>query len=261
MSGARSLGFSSGERHNRFHFCRQRFSHCRSSDGCRLGLIQNWRLRCGNNGLFRSCRRRRGRSRGCRNVMFFGGERGFGNRGLGFLCGWRLYHYGHGGRRHGYCRTSRGCCTRRRLGHNRAGGWMRSNRRRRCGHHNIRSLADLGNNLARLGARWRSGRCGYSHHRRRRLDHHRGRRSSGRLGRQTAAPGSLFRLHLLCLDGLQNIARLGDVGEIDLGCDALGSFVRRGARRRGRVLAALKMRANLVGLMVFQRTGVRFAGR
>jgi hypothetical protein len=74
-----------------------------------------------------------------------------------------------------------------------------------------------------------------------------------------ATPRRFLGLHLLCLDGPQNVAGLGDVGEIDFRNDALGSFGRRGAGAASRVLAALKMRANLVGLIVFQRTGVGLA--
>jgi hypothetical protein len=67
-----------------------------------------------------------------------------------------------------------------------------------------------------------------------------------------ASPGSLLSFQFLRLDGLKNIPRLGDVRKIDFGRYALGSFMRRGTGWRGRVLAVLKMRANLVGFMIFQ---------
>jgi hypothetical protein len=56
-------------------------------------------------------------------------------------------------------------------------------------------------------------------------------------------------------DGLQNVARLGDMREIDLGRDALRS-ARLLRCLAGGPRSALKMRANLIGLIVLQRTGV-----
>jgi hypothetical protein len=74
---------------------------------------------------------------------------------------------------------------------------------------------------------------------------------------------SVARLRFLFLflgqNGLQDVARLGDVREINLGRNDL-----RGARHRGAGLArgpqsTLKLRAHLVGLIVFQGTGVGLA--
>jgi hypothetical protein len=60
-------------------------------------------------------------------------------------------------------------------------------------------------------------------------------------------------------NGLERVARLGNVGEIDLGSDDL-----RGARGRGGALAAgarsaLELRANLIRLVILQGTGVGLA--
>jgi hypothetical protein len=76
-----------------------------------------------------------------------------------------------------------------------------------------------------------------------------------------ALPRLLLFLLLVGQNGLEGVARLGDVREIDLGLQTL-----LGARGRAAALAAgprvaLKLRANLVRLVVFQRTGVGFAAR
>jgi hypothetical protein len=75
-----------------------------------------------------------------------------------------------------------------------------------------------------------------------------------------ALPRFLLFLLLVGQNCLHHVARLGDVGEIDFGLEAL-----RGARRRAAALTgprvALKLRANLVRFVVFQRTGVGFAAR
>jgi hypothetical protein len=72
-------------------------------------------------------------------------------------------------------------------------------------------------------------------------------------------PFRFFFLPLLGLNGLQHVARLGNMRKIDFGNNTLGCARRRTARLPGRVLAVLKMRANLVGLVIFQRTGMRLA--
>jgi len=70
-----------------------------------------------------------------------------------------------------------------------------------------------------------------------------------------------FFLLLVGQNGLHHVAGLGDVGEIDFGRYAL-----RGARGRGAPVAArsrstLELRANLLRLVIFQRTGVGLAAR
>jgi hypothetical protein len=60
-------------------------------------------------------------------------------------------------------------------------------------------------------------------------------------------------------DSLQRIAGLGDVGEIDLGLKRLGRTRLRRARIAGRARPPFKLRANLLRLMFFKRTGVRLA--
>jgi hypothetical protein len=67
----------------------------------------------------------------------------------------------------------------------------------------------------------------------------------------------LFPL-LVGQNGLHHVAGLGDMGEVDLGCDAL-----RGARHRSAPTAgtrALEMLAHLLGFIAFQGAGMRFAG-
>jgi hypothetical protein len=75
-----------------------------------------------------------------------------------------------------------------------------------------------------------------------------------------APPRCFFLFFMLGLDSLQHIAGLGDVREINLGRNRLRGA--RGCRTAlpGRGLAALKLRANLVRLIVFQRTGMGLAG-
>jgi hypothetical protein len=75
-----------------------------------------------------------------------------------------------------------------------------------------------------------------------------------------AVPGYRFVFLFFGQNGLQHIAWLGDMREINLGRNAL-----RGAGRLRTCLAcgpcsALKMRAHLVGLVVLQRAGVGLAG-
>jgi hypothetical protein len=73
------------------------------------------------------------------------------------------------------------------------------------------------------------------------------------------APCSFFLLSLPGLDGLEHVTGLGDVREIDFGRDALGGARRRGAPLAGRALAALEMRTDLLGFVVFQRAGMGLA--
>ena len=167
----------------------------------------------------------------------------------GLLCCRRLHHHRYRGRRHGWTRWSDGACGR--FGNHRTGRRVRCNGRRGRRNNDGRRLARLRNDLARLRASGGGGRRG-NHHRWRRLGRDSGRWRSGWLGRHVASPGSLLSFQFLRLDGLKNIPRLGDVRKIDFGRYALGSFMRRGTGWRGRVLAVLKMRANLVGFMIFQ---------
>ena len=130
-------------------------------------------------------------------------------------------------------------------------------RRSRGRHHNGRCGTRLRHNLARLGTGWhrccgnhRSLRCGW-------LCGRGCRRRLGTDGRM-ALPRFLLFLLLVGQNGLHHIAGLGDVGEIDFGLQTL-----RSARRRAALGAApgiaLKLRANLVRFVVFERTGVGLA--
>jgi hypothetical protein len=78
--------------------------------------------------------------------------------------------------------------------------------------------------------------------------------------RQTALPGFGFLFLFLGQDSLQHVTGLGDAREINLGRNHLGSA--RGLRSCWACgpRATLKMRANFVGLIVLQRTGVGLAG-
>jgi hypothetical protein len=72
-------------------------------------------------------------------------------------------------------------------------------------------------------------------------------------------PGLFFLFLLLGQDGLEHVTGLGDMREIDFGRDALRGARRGGAPLAGRSRSTLKMRANLLRLIVFQRTGVGLA--
>jgi ATP-dependent protease HslVU (ClpYQ) peptidase subunit len=72
--------------------------------------------------------------------------------------------------------------------------------------------------------------------------------------------GARLLLFLLLVgeNGLEHIAGLGDVREVDFGLLALGS-ARSGAALAAAPGVALKLRANLVRFVVFERTGVGLA--
>ena len=175
--------------------------------------------------------------------------------------GRRLHHNGAGRRRNHHHRrfSHHGACGR--PGYHGPNGRARGNgRRRRRSRNNGRRRTRLGYDFARF----RTGRRG----RRRRGSNRRSRGrwmsrrcNRGRLRPHRHASVSSFGFLFLLLgqNGLQHVAGLGDVGEIDLGLNALW-----GARRRGVCVAAglrgpLKLRANLVRLVVLKRTGVRLA--
>jgi hypothetical protein len=207
------------------------------------------------------------RGRGRPGYSRFGWSRLFGDAGL-------LFAYSGRSRLHGMRPDNSGCWRRhynnRPRGGNRARGRPGDHRdagrpgsnggRSRGSHHDGRRRSRLGHNFSRLGTGWRR-RCG----------NYRSLRGRGpgrggnwwRLGahRGMALPRFLLFLLLVGQNGLEHVTRFGDIGEIDFGLQAL-----RGARRRAAALAAgpsvaLKLRANLVRLVVFQRTGVGFAAR
>jgi hypothetical protein len=72
--------------------------------------------------------------------------------------------------------------------------------------------------------------------------------------------GARILLFLLLVgeNGLEHIAGLGDVREVDFGLLALGR-ARSGAALAAAPGVALKLRANLVRFVVFERTGVGLA--
>jgi hypothetical protein len=71
-------------------------------------------------------------------------------------------------------------------------------------------------------------------------------------------PSFLFLFVLFGQNRLQHIAGLGNVRQIDLGNDGWRRMTRRRRRMRGGLRIRRETRANLLGLVVFQRTGVCF---
>ena len=194
--------------------------------GCNNGRHGRFsRRRCGGErGSFRSCCRGRdwdcSRLGGCLLLcgvwMSFTDSRGSG----------RLDHHGHGGRRNGDCRTRCNHSACRSFGDDRANGRARGNsgRRWRRGDDGRRG-AGLGNDLARFRACRRGGRRRNGDHWRRWPSRGRpcwrsGRRNGGLRGRM-AVPRFRFLFLLFGQDGLQYVARLGDMREIDFGHNAL----------------------------------------
>jgi hypothetical protein len=72
-------------------------------------------------------------------------------------------------------------------------------------------------------------------------------------------PGFFFLFFFLGQNGLHHVAGLGDVGEIDLGCDALRGARRLGARVAGCPRSTLKLGAHLLRFEVLERTRMRLA--
>jgi hypothetical protein len=72
-------------------------------------------------------------------------------------------------------------------------------------------------------------------------------------------PCRFFLFQLLRQNSLHHIPGLGDVREIDFGCDALWGARRRSAPLAAGPGAALEMRAYLLSLKAFQRTGMGLA--
>ena len=185
------------------------------------------------------------------------------NCGLLFACNWsRGWLDGSGRRWCNHNHRARHCNDARgRLRHNSARRRTAGNGGRSSGLRNDRrGLPRLRNNLAGLRA---GGSCGYN----------RGRggsgalrglgrlhRRGGRLGRHARVTRLFFLFLLLGQNGLQHIAGLGDVRQIDLGNDGGRAVAGRrtcGMRCGSRILR--KMRANPIRLVAFERTGVRFA--
>jgi hypothetical protein len=165
----------------------------------------------------------------------------------------------------GYCRrccgdgrTRRGGCACRSLGDYRLGGRTRGNSgRRRLGNYGRRG-AGLRNNLARFRLSRCCGRFGGNCNYRRLMRRLRDRLGGCSLHGQTALTRGGFIFLLLGQDSLQHVAGLGDMREINLRRNGLRSARGWCACRARGPRATLKMSANLVGLMVLQRTGVGF---
>jgi len=215
--------------------------------------FHNRRLR--RSGNFRSLHFRHGRSRR-RN------SRSSLNRGLLLLRSFRNRSFGRN-------RSHMRLHNHSRRNHRNRARWMAGNSRRRgnnrnrfcCGNrrrsNDLRSLTRQRNNSARL--RTNGGSCRrrrrHRNHRLRRAHNTCGRRSRGyRTSRSLMLPRFLF---LFGQNGLQHVARFGNVREINLGHDSLRvpRTLLTSASRSG---DALKVRANLFGLVLFQGTGMRF---
>jgi hypothetical protein len=191
----------------------------------------HWRLDCG--GWLLGCTR-----------MIFAVRRGH----------WRLHHDGYRWRYHHH-RSRNHNRARRGLGNHRAGRRTRSDcRRRRRSRNNGRRGSRLRHNLAGLRAprRWRCdnrNRRGPGRRRRRRLW----------TRRRMALPRILFLFLLVGQNGLHYVAGLGYVREIDFWRDALRGTCSRGTSVTAR--SAVQMHANLLRLVILQRTGVGLAVR
>lgn len=205
-----------------------------------------------------SCWRRRGRNRSRRSGCFLGGDdrrrsggrradddRAFLSAGEG---GFRLLRRGW---RRGWRRRRDNGASRRPGGDGGLDGLGRGN--------DVGSLARLRHDAARgrLLLGWRGGfgsdgsrRPG----RRGSRGHGRGRRYVSRWRRRRAR-GSEGLLVLALLDGLEDVAGLGDAGPVDLGP---GLFLFCGRRLRGSASAAPEESAYAVGFFRFNGTGVRF---
>ena len=123
------------------------------------------------------------------------------------------------------------------------------------------SRARLWNNLARLGARWRSNSLSWNCRRRRcgaggRCGRLRRRRCC-RLGRHVRMARHFLFFVLLGQDGLQHIAGLGNVRKVNLGDDGLrGMTRRRAACMRGRFCILGEVCAHLFRFVRLQRARV-----
>ncbi len=147
-------------------------------------------------------------------------------------------------------------CAHWSLRNHRTGWRFGGNGRCRRLRDDVRGRTRLWNDLAWGGRRWRSGdNC--------RLCGDNRRRHSGRwccrLGRHVRVPRFFLFFFLLRQNGLQHVAGLGDVREVDFWCDGLLSARGRGAAMAGRARSALKLRANLVGFITLKAAGVGLA--
>lgn len=154
---------------------------------------------------------------------------------------------------------TRNCGASRGFGHHGAGRGTRCDGGRRRRRDNRRSLARGGNDFAWLRTRRRSGRGSLRRRRGRRRRSFDSRRSR-RLLRQPAAPRLFFVFFLLGQDGLEGIARLGNMRQIDLGRDGLrvGAARLRPGCTSPRPTTVLKVGAHLGRFVFIKRTGVGF---
>ena len=163
------------------------------------------------------------------------------------------------GRRDDNCRTRGDDCASRGFGDDsagrRAGGDGRRSRRR---NHNGRRGTRLRHDFARLRTGRNCGCCSDGSRRSCRLGRCGGRWRLGADGR-VRLPRLGFSFLLFGENGFEHVAGLGDVREIDFRLDALLA-TRRRAGAPARLRGALELGADLVRLVVFQRTGVGLAG-
>ncbi len=167
-----------------------------------------------------------------------------------YYCRGRSYHY------------DGACCLGWGLGHNRPSGRVRSDcRSSRRRHDDGRRRTRLRDNFARsrVGRRQSrrrggsSGRCSRSFRRRSGRSCRLRRR---RLHRHARMARFFLFFFPLGLNGLQHVAWLGDVREVDLRRDGLRSTSSRGARMGRGACCLHKARTYLFRLVSLQRTGV-----
>ena len=197
-----------------------------------------------------------------------GRDRRFGR--MGRLFAWRVWrrgrfhHHGSRRRRHNHHRPLRNCrrrlgCGGRGLGHDCARGRLGSDGRRGRRSHDRRSRTRLRNDLPGGRGR-RRGRACRSCRRRRRAQGRLGRRSRrGRARRHPDRTRPIFLCLLLGQHGLQHIAGLGDMRQIDLGSDRRPALPRRRAALSGGAPIALKMGAHFLRFVLLQRAGMGLA--
>ena len=229
-----------------------------SHDGCRRGSrgfngSRRGRSSLGYGGFYRRSGSRRSRHHnGCpwRGNRFCGTRSSRGHR-------WPYHHgYRRGGRDGG---ASRACHADRRLGDYRIRRRSRGDRRL-CGRDDYaRFLTNLRHNLAGLrpGCCCRRWRCRYDCGRCRPGRRLRLRGRGGTAGHLAPASGGFLFL-LFRENCLQRIARLGDVGQVNLGLYPLRrtrSQVRAGARTG----PPLEMPAHFFSFVILNRAGVGLA--
>jgi hypothetical protein len=204
----------------------------------------------------------------CRCDRSWGSRRRFnggcriGDLRVALACrGWNrgLYHHGNCGRHNCDGRTRRNC-SYRGLGYDGSDGRLtRDGACRGRGRNDRRRLPNGRHNLSGFRTRCGRGRRGSGDDRRSRFDRRRLHDNGRGACRYEWFPDPCLVFLLLGQNGLHHVAGLGDVRQINLGCNPL-----RAARRRGRTCMAswpramIELRAYLFGFIFLKRAGVGF---